>query len=211
MQFRDQAKILGSMLLAQLDQSDRAGVVMGYRFYQYCESGELTPGAVRELLPPKQKEKEMRPATKEEIERAAIRDSFFDEPEEKESAFGSLGYRIRTWFSEKRKKKGRQEESGHMEKEYDLPGEGNEERGLVFGETGSVYGENMYRENPEWTLPEPENPEMAPYGKSEGSGKPGRYEKDRRSETSGDSETMILTPDMLAERSKKIWIMRVKE
>ena len=187
-QFREQAKILGSALLAQLDQSDRAGVVMGYRFYQYCESGELTPGMIRGLLRPKQAEKEARPATKEEIERAAVLDSFFDEPEEDDSVFGSFGHRIKTWFSGKRKKKETSEDIYDTVQDFDRSGKERDDKILSLGEAGSSYGES-----PKWEFPERKYTGTVTYKKS------------------GGSETMMLTPDMLAGSGKKIWCLRVKE
>ena len=196
MQFRDQTKILGKALLPQLDQSDRAGVVLGYQFYQCCESGELTPGVIRGLLRPKKPEREARPATKEEIERAAILDAFFDEPEEDESAFGSLGKKIKLWFSGKRKKKERPE-AAQKEEEYGLFEENRTERGPEVGEEAVTYGEGTREGN-------------AYEGRSMASDHtdglmPGHV----RSE---EAETMLLTPDMLAVGGEeRIWSLRVKE
>lgn len=189
MQFREQAKILGGALLAQLDQADRAGVVLGYQFYQNCESGELTPASIRGLLRVKPPEKEERPATKEEIERAAILDSFFDEPEEEDSGIRMFGHRIRSWFSGKRKKKENADQPQEAEKEYDLPEESGTGKAPVLGETGGIYKENVCggRKDTENI-----------YGKK-ADGK------------SAGSETMLLTPDMLMTRQKKTWCLRIIE
>ena len=214
MRFGDQARILGNALLSQLDQSDRAGVVLGYQFYQCCESGDLTPGVVRRLLHSKQTEREERPATKEEIERAAILDSFFDEAEKTESVFGNFGQKLKMWFSGKRKKKDQTEQTLKTEKEYELPGENASERVLAFGEEAASYGENtrggsiQERGISTDTLLEKDKERSLP----EHLGTADRRQRiTMQYAISGEAETTLLTPDMLAGREEKIWILRVKE
>ena len=239
--FREEAKVLGSALLAQLDQTDRAGVVMGYQFYQYCESGELTPAALRGLMRPELPEKEKQTVTKEEIERAAILDSFFDESEEEESGFRAFGHRVRSWFSGKRRKRERPELAQDTEKEYDIFEKSGMNRGPAFGESESLYRGSMQRENPfadgmttypgtpkntemtknagmTETAGPSENTEAAGYaGKQEQTG-PIEYRKLKEhtegagyDDRSAGAETTILTPDMLMNRRRKIWVLRIKE
>ena len=101
--FQDQAGILGKALLPHLDQSDKAGVVMGYGFYQQCMTDTVTPEILRGLLRKETgTEREYRPVTMEELERSVLLDSFFDETEEEETSFFSrIGSRIRGWFGKK--------------------------------------------------------------------------------------------------------------
>ena len=183
MQFREQTKLLGSALLAQLDQADRTGVVMGYQFYQRCESGELTPAAIRGVMHTKQPEREERPVTKEEIERAAVLDSFFDDAEEEEHAFSSVRQRIRAWFSKRRKKK----------EVYDPE---SEQPGLVLGEPAVEWAP---AEQPAVYTTVTENLGSA---ESMQTVFPGN---------SGGAETMVLTPEMLLNRGKKTWVLRIRE
>ena len=107
--FAEQARRLGSALLPQMDQTDRAGVVLGYRFYQYCELEELSLKALHELLRQKPVQQENHSATKEEIERSAILDSFFNETEDEEPARGSLRQRVKAWFTGRRGERAIQE------------------------------------------------------------------------------------------------------
>ena len=100
--FAEQAKLLGSALLPQLDQTDRAGVVLGYRFYQYCELEELTLKTLRGMLRQKPMLPDDYPVTKDEAEQSALPVSFFDEPEAEEPSGGSLRQRVKAWFTGKR-------------------------------------------------------------------------------------------------------------
>ena len=182
MPFNGQAKQLGSALLPLLEQADRAGVVIGYRFYQYCEAEELTVDVLHGLLRQKAEEKKSRPVTKEEIERAAVLDAFFEEPEEEETGIRSFGKRVKDWFSRKRKKQ-ENKEAGYTAEFRD-----QKDRGASGGLCESPL-----------LVKEPENIYLREAGSK------------LSAQVYEETETMLLTPDMLTIPEKKNWILQIRE
>lgn len=100
LRFTEQVRILGKALLPHLDQTDKAGIVMGYSFYQHCTADDVSMENLRMLLQQRSSQREThRPVTKEELERSALLDSFFEDPEESENTvFKRLSSRIKGWF-----------------------------------------------------------------------------------------------------------------
>ena len=191
--FREQVKILGSALLPKLDQTDRAAVVLGYRFYQYCEAEELTADVLRALLRQRTPEPEPRPVTREELERKAILDAIYDDREEDENiSSGSFGRKLKTLFKRKKEKKKQQEESPEADMEYSVEDDG-------FG--------NAETDSPDGLQPSEEMPALF--------GATGLLVKERGSygepERQGEAETMLLTPDMLLRGKEPVWSLQIRE
>lgn len=175
--FNEQAKILGSALLPRLDQTDRAGVVIGYQFYQYCAAGELDLEVLRGLLRQRTPETEPGPAVREETGQPVLQDAFFEDPEE-DSFSESFRQRIKNWFFPKKKKK--EEPETEFEPETDLYAQETEfepER-YMFMQDANDNRENDHHES---------------------------------GDEKRESETMLLTPDMLVIRQEKNWSLLVTE
>ena len=99
---QEQLQQLSGALLPHLDQQDKTAVVMGYSLYQRCMSEELPLDILRDLLSRNgRKEEAPVPVTREELERAVLLDSFFDEEEEDGSFLGSMGGKVRKWLFRK--------------------------------------------------------------------------------------------------------------
>jgi len=175
--FNEQAKILGSALLPRLDQTDRAGVVIGYQFYQYCAAEELSLEVLRGLLRQKLPETEPRPAVREESGQPVLPDPYFEDPEETYSS-ETFGQRIKNWFFRIRKKKEDPETEFEPEADPYVPeAEFESDRDLYMQDVNG-YGENEYHQ---------------------------------KQEEEQESETMLLTPDMLVSRQEKSWNLLVTE
>ena len=178
---------MGKALLPLLEQTDRAGVVIGYRFYQCCETGELTVDTLRGLLRQRTIESGSRLVTKEEIERAAVLDSFFNEEEEPENM--PLGKRIKAWFSGKKKK--REERKKRKKPLFDKEFKDVYNTNTEPEQTGSEYVDTAFGENSNTVFQQIPDTSLR--------------------QQSGDPETMLLTPDMLIPQDEQTWVLKIKE
>ncbi|MCF0146019.1 MAG: hypothetical protein HUJ73_05480, partial [Eubacterium sp.] len=113
--YNEQMQSLSGMILPYLDREDRSAVVTGYQLYQQCMSGETEPDDLKKLLFRKELSfSEPEPVTKEELERSALLDEFFRDPDEEELTDRIFG-RIRDRLSKKKRKDNIQEKKNCSE------------------------------------------------------------------------------------------------
>ena len=175
MSFQEQAGILGRALLPHLAQTDKAGVIMGYGFYQQCTAGTVTPEVLRSLLRRETAaEQEEHPVTREELERSVLPDSIFDEPEEEEPFFGKAGSRIRNWFGKKQNPEDQKKETA-AEKKNSGKKRIKEEKTFSQRQSKRLYGRKQ--EEASYCREQPEDRE--------------------------EGRTMLLSEDMLAYKAEK--------